>query len=70
MAPLVMKLQVTMSISPTVEVISMSVMMPAKLTLSVPEVVPVVNSSKVASAGSAVVSTSSKNAAWPVASGA
>ena len=51
MVPLVTKLQVTTTSSPTVEVISMSVMMPPKATESVPVLVPVVNSSKLASAG-------------------
>ena len=55
MVPLVTKLQVATTKSPTVDAISMLVIMPAKLTLSVPEVVPVVNSSNVASAGSAAV---------------
>jgi hypothetical protein len=59
MAPLVTKLQVATTKSPTVEAMSMLVMMPAKLMESEPELLPVVNSSKVASAVSPVVSTSS-----------
>ena len=69
MVPLVTKLQVATTRSPTVDAISMLVMMPEKLTESVPVEVPVVNNSKVASAVSEAVITSSMNAAWPVASG-
>ena len=50
MVLLVMKLQVATTNSPTVEVISMSVMMPPKETESVPFVLPVVNNSNEASA--------------------
>ena len=61
MSPLVTKLQVATTRSPTVEAMSILVIIPAKLTESVPVVVPVVNSSNVASAGSDAVRTSSIN---------
>ena len=47
MVPLVMKLQVTTTRSPTLELMSMLVIIPVKLTESVPLVVPVVNNSNV-----------------------